>query len=260
MKVDIAIFRNRDYPGEARDAIDLCIGQAARAGVDLGIIRYGGVLVHAQRNAVVGMMRKDADFLVMIDDDMIPEPMAILKLIANRVPVASALCTTRSKPAKLCLNVWNEERGVFIPVEWLSQEYKHSGHFAVGAAFLCLSRGVVTELVDQFLNADDWMEQNRKMFDRMEVSVLRRQKEQRRIAEIRQRYHREDPRGARVFNFDVLDGQEQVGEDIALGYRLKWLGHTVLIDPSIQVDHGGVYRYGLKDVPVPEDISKLVAA
>lgn len=250
MKVDVATFSYRNTPTDSGAAITRARDTLLANGVNAMLMTYGNALVHQARNTALANRRKDADYLIMIDDDMMPEPEAFVKMIRHGQPVVSALCTTRVPPIRLCMHMWNPEKRHFCPVDLDRFDAAVRGPFAVGTGLICMSAAVVDELIEQYLSGADWMEENRGLFDRLEVSKPRREKERARIESVRREEYAKNPATARVFGYPVLDNQFQMGEDICLGFKLRWLERDVIVDPFIGVGHCGIYPYTWRDYEI----------
>jgi hypothetical protein len=225
-----AIYRMRDRTEDA--------GHATR------LLMYGNALIHRSRNnALAASVRPDADYVLMVDDDMLPEPDALLKLLAHGVPVASAACTTKVPPVALAAKVYDSIADQFVPLDALRPDALCHGPFAVGAAFLLIDRKTIDALIEYHLSAQDWLDENRRLLDRLHVRTEGRERERARKEEIR-RAHWERERLVRIFDFPINESELQLGEDIALGRRLLNLKIPVAIDSSVAVGHLGEYAFG----------------
>ena len=222
-----------------------------QAGVSiLGPVEYGNALIHRARNEVLSQVTPDVSHVLMVDDDMVPEPDAILKFLAHDMPIVSALCVSREPPPRLVLKAYNEASGQFAPMTAMKPKV-HVGKFGIGAAFLLIKREVIEALIEDHLSAADWKEDHRRMCDRMHVRTEARDKEQQRRSELR-RARWESEKAARVFDFPIGDDDLQYGEDIGLSRKLIRMGIPIAIDATVQVGHLGDKAY------YPDDIDYAV--
>lgn len=212
-----------------------------------GPVEYGNALVHRARNEALACNQRSSDFCLFIDDDMVPEATALEQLLANDVPVCSALCTTRVPPIRFAASVWNPETNEFGVLDRIHPEKLVTGPFGVGFAFLLLRRDAVEALTEYYLSARDWVDEQRRTFDRMHVRAEHRETERKRREEIR-RLRWEEQKHLRVFDYNVGDDDWQLGEDVALSKRLLRLGFKISIDPRVKVGHLGEHAYGPWDI------------
>lgn len=222
---------------------------------------YGNAMVHSARNTALSQMKRDSDFILLIDDDMNPQPEAMARLIEHNAPVAGALCTTRGFPVELALKFYDPESDMFMQADRIPFRKPTTDSYGVGAAFLALRRDAVDQLIEHYLSAQDWALDNERMFERLGVRREKRMAEQARKSALRrEEYERtsdELGRGGyiRVFDYPVTDKELQLGEDIGFSRRLLQLGIKVTIDPTIRVGHVGEYSYSLDDY-TPQQLSE----
>jgi hypothetical protein len=226
------------------------------------MVPYGSSLLHAARNEALAKMNPVADYAVMIDDDMLPEPDAIWKILRHEAPVAVGICTTRSKPVQLALKAWDPDAHQFVHMDQIRGMHAADpdrsptiGQFGVGAAFLALRKDTVERLIEHYLSAQDWVMDNERTFRRMKVNPFQIEVEAARI-EAKRRHLYAEHAFVRIFDYPVDDAQWQLGEDIGFSTRLIQLGIKVLVDPEIAVGHMGDYPFGIKDY-IPKTTQKL---
>lgn len=238
----VSTYRAMD-PGCTRE-IMAAVSMCTRSGWRTQSEFYGHAILHQARNRAICQV--EADYAVFIDDDMVPEPQAIVKLLSLEAPVASAVCTTRGFPVQLCVRHYDHEKGAFYMMDQVPWDRPISGPFGVGAAFLALRRDVIEKLLNHYLTAQDWVLDNRLVHDRMCVRADRIERERKRKEERRRALFEKD-KYARIFSFPVMDDEMECGEDIGLSTRLLQLGIDVTIDPTIRVGHKGDYVYSTTD-------------
>ena len=262
MKVHLAISTYRGFPRESAGTIRVAEECLRRSGVEVyPPDLYGSAMLADARNKILANRPPDADVTVFIDDDMFPEPMALVKLIEHTKehPVVSAACTTRTRPVKLCIKYFNRESQEFLEMDDIPRNKPFLEEVAVGTAFLALRKDVIEQLIEQYLSAADWMEERRREFDRLHVRAELRERERARIEGIR-RTAWEQHRQLKIFRFGKIDNEIDLGEDVTLCYRLMQLGIKVLVDPTIIVGHLGDYPYSLADYLSSDDIKQMQEA
>lgn len=255
MTAEILVSTYRGADPECLKQIHVAIGEAARAGIRVSFDYYGSAFLAAARNAAV--MQMDADYVVLIDDDMVPEPQAIVKLLSNEAEVCSALCTTRVPPVQLAAKYWDEPSACFMQLDDLPDRTRPvTGAFGVGAAFLAIRRDVIERVTEHYLSANDWMEYTRRQHERMKVKPYYREEERQRISAIRRKLFAVD-RHTWLFDHIRQDNETTSGEDIGFFTKLLQLKVPVTIDPRITVGHYGAKAYTLKDYR-PHHIDKPI--
>lgn len=238
------------------------INYSTSHGVDLHYKMYGNALIHKSRNNALTNLRPNATHALFMDDDMLPEEDALLRLLAHGVPAVSALCTTRHHPVGIAARAYNRETTEFGFVEKVKMNCLIRGDFAVGAAFLLVDRPTIEALIEHHLSATDWLMDREKMFTRMEVSQRRRDIERKRVEAFRRERYAKD-KHARIFDYGYHDNDIQMGEDLTFSLRLIQLGIPVHLDTGTPVAHVGEYTYGIwdmeveaKDRPAPQPVGE----
>ncbi len=217
------------------------------AGHDVRDFLYGNALIHKSRNTALTKVRDGTEYVFMIDDDMVPQANALLAMMQHDLPVVSAACTTRVPPVEIAAKLYHAESDQFVPLDDLRPNTLLKGPFAVGAACVLFQRKVLDQLIEYFLSARDWMDENRRLLDRLHVRAENREKERRRKEDIR-RANYANERAVRVFDFPINDAELQLGEDICVARKLIALGVPVAIDTRVMVGHMGEYPYGVWDL------------
>ena len=220
-------------------------------GINLRWMRYGNALIDRARNQAIGELRPEAEWVLLIDDDMLMQTDALVRLLACERPVVSAYCVTRP-PVDLPFKLWDPASQQFNPLYQLRPNRLLVGQFSVGAAFLLVDRPTIDALVEQFLTARDWLEGNRREHDRLHAHNEYREKERARKEEIR-RVNWETDKYAQVFDREMEPGERRLGEDVCFSRKLVWLGIETAIDTSTVVAHVADYPYGPWDLGVTFD-------
>jgi len=219
-----------------------------KQGVDMVMPMYGNALIHRSRNNALANIRPDADWVLFVDDDMVPEREALMRLLAHQQPVVSAFCTTRTAPARPAAKVYYEREDRFIPIrEKPPENALINGQLAPGAAFLLMNRETVEALKEYYLSANDWLEESRPTLDRMHVRSEQRETERARKEEARRGFYQRE-KVLRIFYYGMGDNEIELGEDICLARNLMRLKIPVALDTSTVVGHIGEHPYGPWDI------------
>lgn len=244
MRVDVAVLTYRGVNPQAYPCIIDMVNHTAAGGHDVHVppVQGSGV-IHWSRNKVLHTVRKDADFVLFCDDDMAPRRDALIKLMAHDLPVVSGFCTTREEfPVRIAAQKYDRENDVFWQLERIKPGALLKGDFMVGTAFLLVKREVIDQAIEYYLDARDWLEDNRKAFDRMHVRADFREKERQFKSALR-RAHWEKDGHHRTFDFATTEAQWQIGEDATFCRNLLRMGIPVALDASTIVAHIGWFPY-----------------
>lgn len=193
------------------------------------------------RNKACTKIRPDADFVLMCDDDMLPEPDHLVRLMNHDMPAVSALTTSRgSFPPTISHKIYNKEKDAFYLVEDFKENTVLVGPLGLGTGFLLLKREVIEKVREYWLSAQDWVDDNAASFKRMKVARPRIEIERKRMAALRAKI---DP--PQLFELSRLpETQGVLGEDIGFSRRLIMLGYDTAVDTTVQVGHIGDFAYG----------------
>jgi len=247
VKVDLFVFSYRNGPASARDAISVMRNYALKEGIDVHHRDYGNALIHRARNTALAAMRPDADFALFVDDDMVPPTESIIRLAAHDVPVVSALCTTRVPPVEIAAKVYDPIADQFCPLECVNLTRLITGQFGIGTGFVMNRRDAVEALCGYYLSAHDWLDENRRRMDRLHVRSENREKERKRLEQIRMANWAKE-KHLRVFSYFVGENEMELGEDITFSRRLIRLRIPVSIDGTLIPGHIGERPYSVYDV------------
>lgn len=251
MKLDIIRFQYRAIPPSADHAFDAMCAATEKLH-DVHVIKGGNALVHVSRNRAIVRIRPDAEWVLFVDDDMVPHSSAAARMLEHNQPVVSAVCTNRQFPVEIAAKIYDKASDRYVPFNWVKPDRLIVGQIAIGAAFLLMSRATIDSLIEHYLTARDWLEDRRREFDRLHVRREIREAERVRKEGIRRELYRAR-QVVRVFGYPVLDSEEELGEDIGLSRRLIQLGIPVALDSNVLVGHLGEYAYGPWDIGRDEE-------
>lgn len=252
-KVDIAIFTYRTAKTAVLFALHEMHMEARRDGIDTRLMMYGSSLIDLSRSRAIASMRQDAEAILFVDDDMIPPPgqHVVRELLAHGKDITAPLYTTREEPVRLVVRKYDLATDTLRAVDELSSAAEGKaieGPLAVGLAFTLIRRRAIDAILDYHLSARDWLEENRRLFDRLHVRNERREEERRRVERLRRAAWEKD-RTNGLFDRVKLDDGTYLGEDISFCRRALQCGMTVTLDCrlNLAVGHSGDYAFGVWD-------------
>lgn len=257
-KVDILI---PSYRPPDSDPIALVLSMAAftaRAGHDIGspLFLKNSVIAWGRNNGMT-LVREDADFVLQVDDDMLPDKDALVRLLEHNQPAVSALTTTRSLPPTMCVKAYDREKDYFAAIDRVKPDTLIRGDIAVGTGFLLLRRDAIEAVRKQYLEARDWLDDMAPLFDRLGASVEQREAERLRMADSRAELIKSGQMKPQLFTFFTNDAGMNHGEDISFCRRLLRLGIKVAVDTTVQVGHLGGFPFGPWNLEIDNDPKKL---
>jgi hypothetical protein len=239
--------------------------RARKSGIDARLKLFGNALVEDARAQAAAARREDYDYLLFVDDDMVPGyPDAVKYLVDLDVPVVAPLFTTRSEPVSLTVKQWDAATDSFKGIESLKEAADDKilmGPFCLGLAFTLIRRDAFEKVVEYHLSGQDWLDENRKLLDRLHVRMENRERERRNI-EIERRAQYAKDRVAYVFDRNLQPFGVRPGEDIAFGRRLLRCGIDVALDCRLEMapGHVGTYAFGIWDMGTPNNREEFYRA
>lgn len=206
---------------------------------------FASGVIHWTRNESINAIRDNADYVLLCDDDMLPEPDALKKLLARRLPVVSAHTVSRGIPVKISAKAYDPTEDLFYAITaGFKEDHLYKGKFGVGTGFLLLKKSVIDAAKEYWLSGEDWLADNRPMFERLNVHEDNIVEERNRIAAGRRSCVAAGGRlGVFHFHRDPTTSWE-FGEDISFSRRLIQLGYEIGIDTAVSVGHIGDFPYG----------------
>jgi hypothetical protein len=226
-------------------------------GVQTQLLIYGHALIHRARNEAFTGFSPEATHALFVDDDMLPQPDSLIRLLDADKPVITALCTTRGPRAiMIASKVYDQRLDKFGSLARVNRARVITGQFAPGFAFLLIDRPTIEVLTEYHLSGMDWLHENTAMLNRMAVRADRREAERKHLETIR-RQRFKNSRRLRLFDFPVTDDDEELGEDVGIGRKLLRLGIPVSIDGTTPVGHMGEHPWGPWDLENQEQVAML---
>ena len=197
-------------------------------------------IVHWTRNYAISCLLKTGkpwDYVLFMDDDMVPPPDALIKLLAHGKDVVAGACTVRCDPPIPNFRVYDPEEQVFFTcMDWDRDGLIGGDHFGVGTGLILLSRNALQRVGEYYINCKYEQKYYSLSGDALDALQTRRQGEARRSNDF--------------WWFEFLkhpQGRGEYGEDVSFCFKCIELGIPVYVDTSVAPGHVGDYAYSLSD-------------
>lgn len=241
MKIDVIQLRGRWVSSQCDAALEYAVEAARAAGHDVfwpKDIFASALLCHA-RNMSLKRVRSDADFVLFVDDDMIPVQSAIVQLLDRNVDAVSALCTTRSMPVRIAGKLWQDDK--IVALDSVGPGLVN-GPFALGFGFVLVKVSALRGVQVAVRHGGDWLALNKKLMKRLGVPIEATFAEVQRLAALRSGIESREG-WLPVFQTGTDDQGFPVGEDAWFSRLLHLCGFETYIDSSVLVGHMGEFPY-----------------
>jgi hypothetical protein len=177
----------------------------------------------------------DFDYVLFMDDDIVPPADAIEKLLSHNVGIVAGACTVRQDPPLPNFRSFNQEDYSYhTAFEWSGEGLIEIG--AVGTGLMLIRRKELEMIADYYVNCMH------------EVKYLGMDAEtQKRISARRKAKAKAD---GNYWWFEFLKhplGDGEYGEDISFCFKARELGIPVYVDTTVQPGHVGRYAYSMDD-------------
>lgn len=261
--------------------------------------RIASSVVHWVRNHILAdvmVSGEPFDHVLFIDDDIVPQPDALMRLLSHKKDIVAALCTKRVDPP-IPNMLWLEESMDFSPILKWKIPNPLMKVDAAGTGMMLISREAI-EAVAEFHMRCGW---ERQVFGRMFNRALDNAFAKadggalldpalRHFAELaaedmeRQLLLEEEQRretyrrtgNAQWFQFlQKLNNRGEYGEDVSFCFKARFCGIDTHTDTSVTPGHIGDYVYSIDDyapyqdlmtkakvreerVPIEEEASKII--
>jgi hypothetical protein len=194
-------------------------------------------VVHWVRNQLVANLYASKipfDYVLFMDDDMVPPPEALQILLERKVDVVGAVCTVRQDPPLPNARHFEMEKFIFQTADIDQPGFWNVG--AIGTGFILISKKVLDD-VGEYTLAQRYQ---RKFMGMSEDEADRREKMERARCES----------DNNKFWFEFLKhpkGHGEIGEDISFCIKARECGYEVYADSTFAVGHIGSYAFSLQD-------------
>lgn len=211
-----------------------------------GAIVYSGPpvqssVVHWSRNWLLSEQLKSGKpwtHVLFIDDDIVVEPEALVKLLSHKKDIIAGLCTRRNDPPVPNIRFYDKVEGNTRQIwEWPENELIEVD--SVGTGLMLLSKHAVEQTAQVYFDCE-W-----------EKDFWRLTDENERIKELKTIRLGKFDADKTCYWFRFLPtpkGDIEAGEDIFFCYAAKnYCDIPVFVDTSVQPGHLGPYPFGIKD-------------
>ena len=211
---------------------------------DLAIVYDGppisSAVVHWSRNFLIAEQIKSGKpwtHALLIDDDMVVEPDALLRLLSHKKDIVTGLCTCRTDPPMPNIKFFEQDTGMFRQIwEWPANSLVEVG--GGGTGLMLLSRHVLEQMAQAYFDClweQDFYGLSGARLEKIRAARLKKFDEPEKMC----------------FWFRFLpnpDGNIEMGEDMGFCYiARKYCGIPTYCDTSVQPGHIGKYPFGIKD-------------
>lgn len=224
---------------------------------------FNSSVVHWARNQCVAQGlynnpqdgRPPADYLFLMDDDMMCEPHYLLRMASYKLDIVVGPATIRRDPPRPNIRKWDEETGAFKDYfEWDFDSQKLFEVGGAGMAFALISRKVFLRMGEAHLNCEfELAEDLRKTnFGADEIKEYWQKRSNLRWERFNDAKSRNDwaQMDCWWFQFanNCVDTQiGEAGEDMTFSWKAKKLGFKIWADPQVLPGHLGLYSYSIRD-------------
>jgi hypothetical protein len=210
----------------------------------------GSCVVHWARNQLIAEIMKGGQpftHILYIDDDIVPEPDYLVRMLRHDKDVVGALCTRRTDPPVPNVRDFDEETQNFV--QWRDPEQMIERALAgelspeecllpkaVGTGMMLISRKALDRIADYWVNCE---------YERDIVGASPEWVEKH--SAVRSDYYKQHKD---AFWFQFLNhpkGAGEYGEDISFCWKARQCGLGVFTDISLQPEHMGEYGYTALD-------------
>lgn len=207
-------------------------------------------VVHWTRNQLVSEILKGGQpftHILFIDDDIVPQPDYLVRMLRHEKDIVGALCTRRTDPPVPNARDFDEktqnfqqwrdfERKVDLALEGKLSPEECLLPKAVGTGMMLISRKAIERIGEYWIN----YEYEREVYQAPE-EVLKDKI-------VNRRAYYEQHKDAFWFKFlDHPLGSGEYGEDISFCWKARKCGFEVYTDISLTPGHMGEYEYSITD-------------
>ena len=170
-------------------------------------------IVHWARNQLIVNSRKDSDYILFCDSDIVVEPDYLERLLLHGKDIIAGICTRRTDPAVPNIRQWVEEAQNYGEIIQWDEDAPLIEVDAVGTGLMLISKKALSDIAlafepEQFIKSGNgWWFQN--------------------------------------LWFGHYRGE--IGEDLSFCWKAQRLGYGIFVDPTVQPGHLDWYAYGVKD-------------
>lgn len=233
---------------EMANALALMMEETKRSGVALcytGPVIRDSSVVHWSRNMLIAELiktQKPWTHVLFIDDDIVPKPDALVKLLSHNMDIVAGVCTTRNDPPIPNIRWWDEEALNFRTIfDWPKDKLIEVG--GVGTGMMLITRNGLQQVAQAYFDCL----YEKEMYGLTDEAAKK-------ITVERLKYFDQHANASWFRFLGQLNGSNEYGEDMCFCLVAKrYCGITVYCDTSVQPDHIGRYGFGVKDYEALRD-------
>jgi hypothetical protein len=195
-------------------------------------------VVHWTRNALVADLIKSKQpftHVLFIDDDIVPEPDYLVRMLKHDKDIIAALCTRRQDPPIPNARLYNEEAKRYEELWEFPDGLVEVG--AIGTGMMLISRHALQQVMEVYLQC---------LHEKHVYGLTDERVKEMQAA--RTAAFDEDANGWWFRFLECENGVGELGEDIGFCWAAsKYAGLKIYADTTLQPEHMGDYGYGIKD-------------
>lgn len=196
-------------------------------------------VIHWSRNWLIANLLKSQKpwtHVLFIDDDIVPQPDSLIKLLSHKKDIVAGLCTRRQDPPIPNVRLFDENRKLYTE-RWSWPENALTEVDAIGTGLMLISKHALEQVAEVYF---------RCMYEKEVFGISDEKKSEMQNARLK---FYDDNANAYWFRFlQSLDGSCEMGEDISFCFLAKrYAGIPIYMDTGVQPGHIGDYVYSIKD-------------
>jgi hypothetical protein len=196
-------------------------------------------VIHWSRNWLIAELiktKKPWTHVLFLDDDMVPSPDSLIKLLAHKKDIVAGLCTRRQDPPIPNIRQYNEATGEYHEF-WAWPENKCIEVGAAGTGMMLITRQALEQVGEVFAECLYEKEAYGLSGERLEI-----------VKKGRRKFYDDNFNGYWFRFLPNLYNHFEMGEDISFCFVAKrYCGISTFCDTSVQPGHVGDYVYSISD-------------
>jgi hypothetical protein len=237
------LMPSRDNPQlETQKAFEEMVAYSRSKAIVWNATSFSGAsIVHFARNMLIANLIKSGkpwDYVLFMDDDMVPERDSLVKLLSHQREIVGALCTKRTDPPLPNIRYFDENTGDFSEIlDWGTDGLIEVD--AVGTGMILISKKALEEIADAYFKC-----RYEKKFLGMPDSLAEHFQAQRLRA-----FDTINANGWWFRNLlHMKDGNSEYGEDVSFCVMAKMIcSIPVYCDTTVRPGHLGKYPFSVAD-------------
>jgi hypothetical protein len=195
-------------------------------------------VVHWVRNELLlrlAQSRKEFDYVLFMDDDIVPPHDALIRLLNHKVDIVAGACTVRQDPPLPNFRTFDRDNWMFrTAFEWTADGLMEVG--GVGTGFVLISHKALDDIGEYWLSCRYEVEHFGMHSDTASS-----------LATIRREWARKTDNKMWFQFLPSPLGEGEFGEDLSFCLKARECGYKVHVDTSVRCGHIGSYAYSLDD-------------